>query len=175
MSKDKRNNKRTSKNVASKVLNGRPTVLDDDLIDRFFNWLLSGKSVKTFCAQPGNPDASQIYRWIVFGDENEKDKHPENHDKYAHFRNTYMRARALQAHVFVDEMVDIADYCDENSGAVSKAMARISARKIASERLAPRVYGPKAVIEEEIREELKLAEDTLMILKNSGLTVSIEE
>jgi hypothetical protein len=80
------------------------------IADEIIDWLVEGKSLKSFCEQPGKPSRKVIYEWI----EQDRDS----------FAGRYDLARRLGAESWADEMDDLtASDIDCNS------MARVAARK----------------------------------------------
>jgi len=80
--------------------------------------------MSSVCSDEGMPDRVTVWRWIQ-GD-------PEFATKYAH-------AREMQAELYADEIVTIADSEDDPQ----KARNRIGARQWFASKLRPRVYGDK--------------------------------
>jgi hypothetical protein len=89
--------------------------------EAIYEHLISGKSLMSFCRLEGNPSNSTVMRWLQ--------KHPE-------FREKYTDARELQADVFYDQVLDIAD--GENQ---KNAWIRMSARMWMVGRMQPKKYG----------------------------------
>ena len=126
-------NKNRSTQVPAKI--GRPGKYTDEWAKRFCGLIAEGHSVRQICSQPGQPDKSQVYRWL-----------DENDD----FRDQYGRAREEQADKFFKEIIEIAD--DASGDCVStsdgetivdheniqRSRLRVDARKWAAARLAPR-------------------------------------
>ena len=57
------------------------------------------------------------------------------------FLNNYTRARHDQADHQFDEMIEIADECENDHAAIQKARLRIDTRKWAASKLLPKKYG----------------------------------
>ena len=74
--------KTPSTKVPAKI--GRPTKYSPEWAERFCELLAQGQSVRQICSQPGQPDKSQVYRWLE-----------ENGD----FRDQYARARGASRQV----------------------------------------------------------------------------
>ena len=108
--------------------------------ERFCELLAQGQSVRQICSQPGQPDKSQVYRWL---------------DENADFRDQYARAREEQADKLFREIIEIADdasgdYVTSSDGQtivdhenIQRSRLRVDARKWAAARLAPRKYGDR--------------------------------
>jgi hypothetical protein len=67
---------------------------------------------------PEFPASDTIYRWIL---------------KYPDFAEKYRTARRAQAQLFVDQIVEISDECDDKE--VAKATLRVNTRKWLASRL----------------------------------------
>ena len=74
--------KSRSARVPAKI--GRPTLFSKEWAERFCELLAQGQSVRQICSQPGQPDKSQVYRWL-----------DENDD----FRDQYARARGASRQI----------------------------------------------------------------------------
>jgi len=59
------------------------------------------------------------------------------YSKHAQFGEEMRRAREMQVHAYVDEIVDIADDCIDSK----KAFVRINARKWLASKIVPKIYG----------------------------------
>ena len=120
-------------------------MFSQELADEICQWLIDGKSLKSFCAQPEKPSAVTVCKWL------------SDPDKVA-FLNQYARARELQADALADETLDIADDGSndwmrdkdpENEGYklngehVQRSRLRIDQRKWYASKLAPKKYGDK--------------------------------
>ena len=86
--------------------------------------IADGQSLKTICSEKGMPSQQAVYTWV-----REKDGALEK----------YARAREEQADYYADEIIDIADACEDPQ----KARVQIDARKWKASKLAPRKYGDK--------------------------------
>ena len=105
-------------------MQGRPSIYTEELADLICDRIASGESLRMICMEPGMPAASSVYLWLS--------SKPGFSDKYAH-------ARAAQADVYAQEIVDIADMCEDPA----KARLQMDARKWAASKLAPKKYGDK--------------------------------
>lgn len=88
---------------------------------RIIEHIIAGGSLRSFCARDGNPNKSSVLRWLR--------ENPA-------FRAQYTRARAIQCHNLVDEILHIADTDPDPK----RARLRIEARKWRFEKLAPKKY-----------------------------------
>ena len=114
--------KTPSTKVPAKI--GRPTKYSPEWAERFCELLAQGQSVRQICSQPGQPDKSQVYRWLDDNDD---------------FRDQYARAREAQADKFFNECIEIADTATQENCNVARL--RVDTRKWAAARLAPKKYG----------------------------------
>src|SRR6266436_6370686 len=103
---------------------GRPTKYSLEWAERFCELLAQGQSVRQICSQPGQPDKSQVYRWL---------------DENGDFRDQYVCAREAQADKYFQEIVEIADAATPET--VNVARLRVDSRKFTVARLAPKKYG----------------------------------
>ena len=121
---------------------GRPSNYNDGLADRICELVAtSNLGTNKLCKlYAWMPNADTIYQWRY--------RHAEFADKYA-------RAKARQAELMVEEIIDIADdgtndtYVDENGNQkvdtdiVARSRLRIDTRKWYASKLAPKIYGDK--------------------------------
>ena len=75
------------------------------MAERFCELLAQGQSVRQICSQPGQPDKSQVYRWL---------------DENGDFRDQYARAREEQADKFFKECIEIADAATQENCNVAR-------------------------------------------------------
>lgn len=97
-----------------------------NIIGRICEMLAAGQSMAQICRSKSMPAQSTVYRWLA---------------ESAEFSERY--ARAIQADMLADEIIEIADACEPEAAAVAKAKARIDARKWLVARLAPKKYGDR--------------------------------
>jgi len=133
--------KKTTRKAPAKRVNYTPAI-----VNRLCDWLISGKSLRSFCSKTGTPSKSTVMRWLL---------------KFEDFRDQYAIARTMQAETHVDEMIEIADTeCKQpivhegkavevngkilmtvTSAGVSHARLRIETRKWVAVKMAPKKYG----------------------------------
>jgi hypothetical protein len=150
---------------------GRPTIYSEKLADEICRRLASGESLNGICKDPGMPDESTVRQWSL-------DNHNGFYPKYA-------RAREIQADVFADQIIAIADDCDRdyaetpdgtipNHELVKRSALRVDARKWLVSKILPKKYGDRQTIEHKnavpvqvvvSREEVAAAVDELDSLK----------
>lgn len=126
----------------SKHPGGRPESYTLELAAEICGLIAEGKSLRTIAATPGMPSATTIFRWLA--DEGK----PE-------FREQYARAKAAQADMMAEDILNIADdgsndtYIDENGNqrtdhdVVARSRLRVEARKWLASKFAPKRYGEK--------------------------------
>lgn len=107
----------------------RPHPLDEGIVDRICEGLISGLSIKKVCAENDMPSVTAVYVEMA--------RNPE-------FRNAIARAREAQQEAMIDNTIDMADEADESNYNVVKL--RIWARQWRAAKLAPKKYGDKIAI-----------------------------
>lgn len=127
---------------------GRPSSYTEEIADTICERLCMGESLRTILKTEGMPSMSSVMRWLM--------NIPEFDSKYA-------RARQLQAEVWADELIDIADdstndYMAKKNEAgeiigydlkpenFQRSKMRLEQRRWYAEKLRPKVYGPKIAI-----------------------------
>src|SRR5579859_1935301 len=88
------------------------TVYSKEMINKICHRITQGKTLVKTCNEL-KIDTSTVYMWLK--DEDKKD-----------FIDRYAKARELQAHVYADDIIDIAD---DESKPVDSRRVRIDARK----------------------------------------------
>lgn len=123
---------------------GRPTTYTDELAAMICFQLMMPRTLKSICQDKEMPAQSSVYKWLI--------ERPE-------FSELYARARQVQAHMFADEIIEIADdssgdvICDEFGNAkqnhefVQRSKLRMDARKWHASKTAPKIYGDKPEVE----------------------------
>jgi hypothetical protein len=106
---------------------GRPSKFSQDLADRICLRLSDGDSLRKICESEEMPSKTAVMRWL--------NSNPE-------FRDHYREAREMQADVWFDEQVDIADEATPETAIVAKL--RIWARQWVMGRINAKKYGDKA-------------------------------
>ncbi len=127
---------------------GRPPIYTEELADAICERISSGESLRRILKDEGMPSIATVMRWLL--------NIPE-------FDNKYARARQLQAEVWADEMIDIADdatndYMEKknrdgdavgyelNGENIQRSKMRLEQRRWYAEKLRPKVYGPKIAV-----------------------------
>lgn len=108
--------------------NGRPSAFSQEVADAICMGIMEGRGLRSICADPDMPGTATVYAWLV---------------KYNGFQEQYTYAREVQADVYFDEVVNIAD--TEPDPQVARN--RIDARKWAAGKLRPKRYGDKIGVE----------------------------
>lgn len=131
---------------------GRPTDYTPELADEICRLLVSPKSLIDICQLHEMPDKATVYRWI------------EAHEE---FRDKYARAREVQADVYAEEILKIADTvdsddaCDEygnikpNHEWIARSKLRVDARKWYVSKVAPKKYGDKMTVAGDEKQPIK--------------------
>jgi len=107
---------------------GRPSIYSDAIVNEICDALACGESILDIVERDGMPAQTTIYRWL---------------DEKRDFREKYTRAREWQAEHNADEIVRIADKCED----ANKARLQIDARKWRASKQAPKKYGDKVTQE----------------------------
>lgn len=144
MTEAKVKKKRTTKKT-TKI--GRPTDYTPELSDIICSQLADGLSMRTVCKPDSMPNKATVFNWLRTNEA---------------FNDQYVKAKAESADSLTDEILDIADNCNndwmENEGdstgyklngeAVQRSRLRIDSRKWLASKLKPKKYGDK--IQQEI-------------------------
>lgn len=128
---------------------GRPTLFSQHLANEVCEAIAGSRDgLEKICeSNPHFPTARTIYNWMYKDDE---------------FFQKYMQARAFQAHVLMDGIIDTANNDSEDTLIkINRARVKIDAYKIASARFNPKHFGDKQVIDN----NHKFHEDDLKALK----------
>jgi hypothetical protein len=113
---------------------GAPTVYTEEMAERICNWLEEGRTLRTFCFLEGTPEIVTVNRW--------RDAHPDFEHRYACARERGMDALA---EIAADEAC--ANHAPED---VQRARLALDARKWFASKIAPRKYGDKLDVRQEI-------------------------
>ncbi len=121
---------------AKRKRTGRPSAYSPELGTEICLRLCEGESLRAICADQAMPNRRTVTRWLF-------DVLPEG-DPRLEFRPQYVRARDVQAELFADDIIEIADGASEEE--IGSARLKIDARKWVVTRLVPR-YAKKIVHE----------------------------
>jgi len=130
---------------------GRPTKYSIEWAERFCDLIAEGQSVRQICSQPGQPDKSQVYRWL-----------DENDD----FRDQYARAREEQADTLAAKIMTVVAGVEPEPGKVSKARLQFDAYRWHVGKLAPKVYGDR--IEHDVKGGMNFQPQSLIQCSSAG-------
>ena len=124
---------------------GRPTIYSEEMAKRLCLAIAtSSDGIRKICKNdPSLPAMPTIYKWLAEGNQD--------------FIEQYARARALQAQILFDEIIEIADTPQQGvivtmkgkkretrtGDMVERARLRLDARKWALSKLLPRKYGER--------------------------------
>ena len=133
---------------------GRPTLYDEKIAKEICDTVASSTlGLRKLCKIHNWPDVDTIFQWRY--------KNPE-------FADQYDKAKAHQAGLLAEEIIDIADdglndtYVNDDgkvitdSDVIQRSRLRVDARKWVAARLLPKVYGDKQQVETTHRFEDKL-------------------
>lgn len=116
---------------------GRPTTYTVELGERICTALMEPCSLNKVCKRAGMPQRAVVYRWLL--------RHEE-------FRVAFEAAIAVRLDLVIDETIDIADAAKLDPASISRAKLQIDARWRMAERLAPRKYGQRQQIDQNIHQ-----------------------
>lgn len=123
---------------------GRPSSYTDELADLICERLADGESLVRICKDDEMPSTATVFRWLA--------------DNQA-FRDSYARAREVQAERLADEIIEIADegrrdtYIDDEGrertdyDVIARSKLRVDARKWIAAKLLPKKYGERVQTE----------------------------
>lgn len=110
---------------------GRPSTFSPDVAEEICQELMAGKSLRQICAVEGMPGTATVYKWL---------------GQYDAFRDSYARAREVQADVLADEIIEIADTEPDPN----RARVMIDARKWLASKLRPKKYGDRVALDHKV-------------------------
>lgn len=108
----------------------RPSAFTDELADRICAAMLEGRSMRQVCEEDGMPHRSTVLRWMS-----------ENED----FATKCARARAMQADIMDDLILEVADNCTPETAQADRV--KIAAYQWRAAKLQPKKYGEKVELE----------------------------
>ena len=118
--------------------------------------LSSGKPLTpTVLKENGLPPAQTVYRWV---------------EDNAAFREQYTRARQYQAHVYADQIIELADTAED----ANLARIQVDTRKWYASKVLPKIYGDKQVVDVNV-DMGKTAAAVLMDLSARATQVNVIE
>lgn len=104
---------------------GRPSLYTEDVAAEILERLAEGESLRSICEDAGMPTRAAVHLWVLADREG--------------FSVRYARARAIQAEVLAEEILDIADTEPD----VQRARLKIDAIKWYSSKVAPKRFGDR--------------------------------
>ncbi len=108
---------------------GRPSGYSEEIGLRICEHITMGKPLTPlWLKENGLPAPSMIFRWL---------------EEHQSFREAYARAREIQATIYADEILTIADTCED----ANKARLQVDARKWHASKTAPKVWGDMQRVE----------------------------
>lgn len=93
---------------------GRPSIYTNKLVNEICERIASGESLRRICLDEHMPTERTVYLWL---------------HKSGDFFHKYARAREMQIHYFVDEMIEIADKAMKDGVEAQKARLQIDTLK----------------------------------------------
>ena len=117
---------------------GRPTKYNKKLANKICALLAEGQSIRTICEREDMPNASTVHLWVI---EDRKG-----------FSKHYARARAIQAEVMFDEILEISDESrtdivggedKADNARVQAHKLRVDSRKWYLSKVLPKKFGDK--------------------------------
>mgnify|MGYP001101409216 CR=1 FL=1 len=106
---------------------GRPTIINDRLIDELCLRLSQGVSMRTVCLDDDMPNMSTIWRWLRQNDD---------------FARRYTAAKQESADAMIEDMLAISDQDDEEES-TNRSRLRVDTRKWIAAKLRPEKYSEK--------------------------------
>lgn len=116
-------------------MTAKPVPRSDAVIDEILQRISDGESVRSVCRDKHMPSKSNFMRWV---------------SEDATLQDQYARAREHRADVHAEEIISIADECEEDQAAVAKARLRVDVRKWHTSKMFPKKYGDKLAFEGEV-------------------------
>lgn len=107
---------------------GRPSSYNADTVSALCERIAAGESVKSICRDKAMPSEYTVYKWL---------------NDFPEFAKQYAHARERQADFYADDIIRIADECEDPQ----KARVQIDARKWKASKMAPKKYGDRQEVE----------------------------
>lgn len=123
---------------------GRPSMFTPELAVILCDRISKGESLRKIAEEEAMPSTTTVLRWL---------------DQDEAFRGQYMRARAMQAMLWAEELLEISDdgrndYYKDDEGrkrtdydVIARSRLRIDTRKWMLSKMLPKVYGDKLTTE----------------------------
>lgn len=113
-------------------MKGRPSLYTEELGLDICKRLSQGESLRSICDDPEMPDRGTVLNWAL--------------DLNCPFFHHYARARHIQAELFAEEIIGIADQATALDAQVARL--RVDTRKWVACKLLPKIYGEKIEIKD---------------------------
>lgn len=134
-------------NEEQKKTSGRPSSFTPEIGKAICQKIAEGSGLRTICREEGFPSPATVYSWLL------QAVRPESEEDMKIFLEQYTQARAHQAEVYADDVIEISDdstndtQLDEegneitNFDNIQRSRLRIDARKWLAGKLKPKKYG----------------------------------
>ena len=113
--------------------NSKRVVYSDKIADAICEGIASGETLTAVCGSPSMPSPPTVRHWVI--------------NDLNGFAARYNRAREVQADMFADQIVTLADEATGDANAIQKVRLQIEARKWLAGVLMPRKYGQRVSAE----------------------------
>jgi hypothetical protein len=138
-----------AKGPASENKGGRPSIYTPELAAEIFKRLCEPRSLRSVCDDEDMPTRQTVLHWVVTDAKGKP---------WSGFSYHYAQARQVQAHIWAEEITDIADdsgfdaKVTENGivvdgEAIQRARLRVDTRKWMLSKVLPKVYGDRVAHE----------------------------
>jgi hypothetical protein len=105
-------------------MSGRPSSYTDAIAEAICEMLAEGMPMRAICRREGMPSQAAVYRWL------------ENNEA---FRERYVRAREVQAHVIAEQALAEAERAED----AQLGRLAFDARRWFAGKVLPKVYGDR--------------------------------
>jgi len=109
----------------------RPSAFNEEVAERILDGIADGRSLRTVCTADDMPSARTVHRWLSDGEGDEFDA----------FRQQYARARAVQADVLFDGIIETVQMVQSGRLDSKQGRTAIYGLEIVASRLAPKKFG----------------------------------
>lgn len=103
-----------------------------EIINKIFEEMTAGKSLRQICSADNMPDKATILRWLLDSEE---------------FATIIARARTNQIEHYMDLIFEKAETCDLTTESIQKAKLEIDNIKWVASKLLPKKYGDKMALQ----------------------------
>lgn len=102
---------------------GRPSKYSPEIVEKIWEQLFDGKSLRAICAEPQMPAKATVCRWLARDQE---------------FRREYVDARDWAEQCLLEQMIDVADGANQTN--INRVEREIGALAMSLGRMAPKKY-----------------------------------